>query len=301
MKKKIFNLESHSTAVIQVLITTILWATTFVVVRIGVSEIGPLTLAGIRFFTAGLMLLPILVYKQISIEEVRNNILPLALIGIFSYTIGNGALNYALQFLPATLVSFLTSFISPMVLVFSIIWLKEFPTPIQLVGIVIALLGIAFYFYPQQIPIQAKGFGMLMLGLLGLAIQATMMRYLARSKKIHTITLTTIPLIVGGGVLLTISLIVEGQPIFSLKTVQILSWLIIFNTITGQLLYSSALREMKAIQANLILNLMPFFTAIFAWFLLGEQLSEQQLTAMSAVFIGTYLVQLKLKRTSNPN
>ena len=301
MKKTIFKQDSHSTAVIQVLITTILWATTFVVVRIGVSEIGPLTLAGIRFFTAGLLLLPILTFKDFFIEEVKGNILPLALLGILSYAIGNGALNYALQFLPATLVSFLTSFISPMVLVFSIIWLKEFPTPIQLVGILIALLGVVFYFYPQQIPIQAKGFGMLMLGLLGLALQATMMRYLARSKKIHTITLTTIPLIIGGGVLLTISLIVEGLPNISLITFLILSWLIIFNTIVGQLLYSSALREMKAIQVNLILNLMPFFTAIFAWFLLGEQLSEKQIAAMSVVFIGTYLVQLKMKKPSNPN
>lgn len=293
MKKTFPKLDAHQKAVIQILVTTILWATTFVVVQIGVSEIGPLTLAGIRFFTAGLMLLPILVYKKIPVDEIRGNILPLALIGIFSYAVGNGALHFALQFLPATLVSFLTSFISPMVLILGIVWLKEFPTPIQLMGIVIALLGVVLYFYPQQLPMHIKGFGILMLGLLGLALQAILMRYLARSKKSHTITLTTIPLIIGGGCLLIISLFVEGFPIISPKTVLILSWLTIFNTIIGQLLYSSALSEMKAIQANLILNLLPFFTAIFAWFLLGEQLSDKQLAAMSVAFIGTYLVQLK--------
>jgi drug/metabolite transporter (DMT)-like permease len=180
-----------------------------------------------------------------------------------------------------------------MVLIFGIIFLKEFPTPIQLVGMIIALLGVVIYFYPQQIPIHENGFGMLMIGLLGLAFQAILLRYLARKKESHTITLTTIPLIVGGGVLLIVSIFVEGIPKISLKTIMILGWLIIFNTIIGQLLYSSALREMKAVQTNLILNLLPFFTAIFAWMVLGEQLSWRQIAAMGVVFAGTYLVQLR--------
>jgi len=293
MRNTLSKLESHQKATLQVLITAILWGTTFVVVRIGVGEIGPLSLAGIRFFTAGLLLLPFLKVKKISTEEIKSNVLPLALVGIFSYAIGNGSLNYALQFLPATLVSFLMSFITPIILIFSIIWLKEFPTPIQVAGLVVAFFGVILYFYPQQIPFRAKGFGILMLGLLGFAIQTTLGRFLAREKNIHTITLTTIPLIIGGGILLIVSFFVEGFPVISLKTVLILGYLIFFNTIIGQLLYSSAIAEITAIQVNLVLNLSPFFTAIFAWFLLEEQLGIMQVVAMGAVFIGTYLVQRK--------
>ncbi len=299
MRNTLSNLDSHHKATLQILITTILWATTFVVVRIGVSEIGPLSLAGIRFFTAGLLLLPFLILKRISTEEIKSNILPLALIGIFSYAIGNGSLNYALQFLPATLVSFLMSFITPIILIFSIIWLKEFPTYVQVVGLVIVFFGVILYFYPQQIPFRANGFGILMLGLLGFALQTTLMRFLARGKNIHTITLTTIPLIIGGGILLIISLFIEGFPVISLKTVLILGSLIFFNTIIGQLLYSSAIAEITAIQVNLVLNLSPFFTAIFALFLLGEQLGITQVAAMGTVFIGTYLVQRKPGNSSN--
>jgi drug/metabolite transporter (DMT)-like permease len=177
-------------------------------------------------------------------------------------------------------------------------WLKEFPTHIQLAGIVIALVGVILYFYPQQLPIHENGFRMLVIGLFGLASQAIIMRYLARTKESHTITLTTIPLIVGGGVLIILSFVVEGIPVISLNTALILGWLIIFNTIIGQLLYSNALRELKAVQANLILNLLPFFTAIFAWVLLGEQLSGRQIAAMCVVFAGTYLVQIKKKENS---
>ena len=287
------KLDPHHKATLQILITAILWATTFVVVRIGVDEIGPLSLAGIRFFTAGLLLLPFLMLKRIPPEEIKRNILPLAFVGILSYAIGNGSLNYALQFLPATLVSFLMSFITPIILIFSIIWLKEFPTRVQITGLVIAFFGVILYFYPQQIPFRANGFGILMLGLLGFALQTTLGRFLARGKNIHTITLTTIPLIIGGGILLIVSFFVEGFPVISLKTVFVLGWLIFFNTIIGQLLFSSAIAEITAIQINLVLNLSPFFTAIFAWFLLGEQLGITQVTAMCVVFMGTYLVQKK--------
>ena len=298
MRNILPKLDSHQKAIFQILITAILWGTTFVVVRIGVSGIGPLSLAGIRFFTAGLLLLPFLMVKRIPTEEIRSNILPLALIGIFSYAIGNGALNYALQFLPATLVSFLTSFITPIILIFSIIWLKEYPTLVQIGGLVITFFGVILYFYPQQIPFRANGFGILMLGLLGFALQTTIGRFLARNKKVQTITLTTIPLIIGGGILLIVSIYIEGFPVISLKTILIFGWLIFFNTIIGQLLYSSAIAEITAIQVNLVLNLSPFFTAIFAWFLLGERLGAKQIAAMGAVFIGTYLVQKKARNSS---
>lgn len=298
MRNAFFKLDSHRKALVQILITTVLWATTFVVVRIGVSEIGPLSLAGIRFFLAGLLLLPFLILKRISTEEIKSNIFPLALVGILSYAIGNGSLNYALQFLPATLVSFLMGFTTPLILIFSILWLKEIPSPFQVTGLVIALFGVVLYFYPQQIPFRAKGFGILFLGLLVFSLQTTLLRFLARGKNIHTITLVTIPLIIGGGILLIISFFVEGLPVISLKTVLLLGYLIFFNTIIGQLLYSSAIAEITAIQINLVLNLSPFFTAIFAWFLLGEQLSNKQVAAMVVVFLGTYLVQ---KKTGNPS
>ena len=299
MRNTLSKMDSHSKATLQILITAILWGTTFVVVRIGVSEIGPLSMAGIRFFTAGLLLLPFLIMKRISTEEIKSNILPLALVGILSYTVGNGSLNYALQFLPATLVSFLMSFITPIILIFSIIWLKEFPTPVQIAGLVFVFFGVILYFYPQQIPFRVKGFGILMLGLLGFALQTTLGRFLARGKNIHTITLTTIPLIFGGGILLIVSFFVEGFPVISQRNFLILGWLIFFNTIIGQLLYSSAIAEITAIQVNLVLNLSPFFTAIFAWFLLGEQLGITQVVAMGVVFIGTYLVQKKSTNQSN--
>jgi drug/metabolite transporter (DMT)-like permease len=41
-----------------------LWGTTYVLVRIGQADLGPMTLAGIRYTLAGFILLPFLKTKK---------------------------------------------------------------------------------------------------------------------------------------------------------------------------------------------------------------------------------------------
>ena len=177
----------------------------------------------------------------------------------------------------------------------SIFWLKEVPSKTQMVGLVISLAGIILYFYPQRIPIHENGFAVLLLGFFGFALQAIIGRYLARGKTIHTITQTAIPLVIGGGLLLILSIIVEGLPVIPTENYWIIAWLTLLNSMVGYLLYNRAISELTAIQVNIFLNLSPFFTAIFAWVLLGEYLNFRQIAAMTVVFSGTYLVQRENK------
>jgi len=54
--------------------------------------------------------------------------LRLLMIGLSAYTIGNGAMFWSLKYLPATIVSFMMSIITLLLLFGSILWLKETPT-----------------------------------------------------------------------------------------------------------------------------------------------------------------------------
>jgi len=66
---------------------------------------------------------------------------------------------------------------------------------------------------------------------------------------------------------------------------------VLFNSITGYILYNQALADLTAIEVNIILKLSPFFTAIYAWLLLGERITPLQVLAMMVAFAGIYLVQ----------
>ena len=280
-------------ATLKLLTTAVIWASTFVLAQIAVEEIGPITLAGIRFFFAGLILLGYLKIKYFDFSSIKGNWFKLFALGLLSFSIGNATMYYALQFLSSTTVSLLLNFTTPLVLFFGIIWLKEIPRPIQFAGIILALTGTVLYFYPQNIPVTNQGFLVLVVGMFGFAGYTVLGRLMARDSEVHFLVRTAFPLLFGGGVLLAAALMVEGVPEVSLRTGFILVWMILVNTILGYILYNQSIALLTAIQINIILNLSPFFTAIIAFFLLGQRISFQQLLAIMITFAGTYLVQLK--------
>ena len=71
----------------------------------------------------------------------------LLLIGLSAYTIGNGAFFWGLKYLPATTTSFLMSVNPILILLAGIWWLKEVPTRIQVIGVVVCLAGSVLFFF----------------------------------------------------------------------------------------------------------------------------------------------------------
>jgi drug/metabolite transporter (DMT)-like permease len=117
-----------SLALLEALLTTAIWGSSFVVAKVGLRSIGPITLAGLRYSLAFLLLLPFLFHR------VRANGWPspallrrLALLGIAAYLVGNGSFFFALQVVPSTTVSFMMGLIPILIVAGSVLWLKENP------------------------------------------------------------------------------------------------------------------------------------------------------------------------------
>jgi drug/metabolite transporter (DMT)-like permease len=112
-----------------------------------------------------------------------------------------------------------------------------------------------------------------------------------RGQKVDTLSLTAIPLALGGGCLLLVALPLEGLPHASPVTWGLVLWLAAVNTALGYILYNHALQVLTAFEMNVMLNLSPVWTALMAWFLLGERLSLLQWIGMVIVIVGVMLVQ----------
>jgi len=290
---KLHHSDSKSSVIasLKILATAMIWASTFILARVGVRAMGPLTLAGLRFFLAGLVLIVYLRIQHFDFSALQGQWGNLLLLGLASFTIGNGTIFYSSQYLPSTTVSLMMNFITPLVLLCSILFLKEIPQLIQFLGLGVALGGSLVYFSPQQLPLGNPGFLALIVGLFGFTAYTILGRAMARDLKVHFLAQTAFPLTFGGGILLCIGFLVEGWPTFTLEIGAILVWLILVNTILGYILYNQAIGQLTALKTNMILNLSPFFTALLAWFLLEERISPRQIAAMLVIFIGTFLVQ----------
>ena len=51
-------------ALIEALLVTIIWSSTFVVVKLGLETLGPLTIAGLRYLLGSLVLLPFMLFRK---------------------------------------------------------------------------------------------------------------------------------------------------------------------------------------------------------------------------------------------
>ena len=284
-------LNKRNTAFLQIFITTILWGTTYVLVRIGQADLGPMTLAGIRYTLAGLILLPYIKFNKIKLKDYRKNYGQLALLGILSFTIANGASGFALLYLPSTTVAFVTSLTTPLVLILGVFFLKEMPNAIKIAGVALSIVGLIMYFPSQTLSFNNPGYWFLMISLLGFAFYTILGRFVARSGDVPFLVQTSLPFIIGGGLLLTLALVFEGLPSFTLKSGLILIWMVTFNCIIGYLLYNKSLAVLTALEVNMVTKLQMFFSALFAFFLLGERITFVQILAMVVVFSGVYLVQ----------
>ena len=281
----------------EALVSAAIWASSFVGVKMVLAYTGPLSAGGLRYFIAFLLSIPLLAMKRRSGARVslppltRNEWFQLAIMGIFQYTIANAALFFALMTLSATSGSLALSLVPIPVVIISAIFLRERPRGLQLIGVLVAVGGSLLFFSPgidAQRPIALCALGV---SVVSFSIFPILARRFARDRSLDSITLTSIPLGIGGGILLVIAVIVEGLPGMPLAAWGIVMGLAVVNTLLAYLLYNHSMQHLTAVQVNVLLNLSPIGTALIAWGALGERLTSVQMIAMLLVIVGAVLTQ----------
>lgn len=282
---------SRPLALLEALLVSMVWGSSFIFVKMALSELGPLTIGGLRYFLGFVCLLPFL--RRRSFKLTRPQWLRMALLGFSAYTLANSALFWALTFLPATTGSFLMSLVTITVLLGGTFWLREIPNLRQFAGILVALGGMTLFFSLGLKPGEPLGLAIFMLALLGFTAFNLLSRMTARDRQVDTLTLTALPFAIGGGLLLAIAIPLEGIPSASLQTWGLVLILAAINTALGYILYNHALQSLQAFEMNVLLNLTPIWTALLGWILLGEILVVRQWAGIFIVIVGVMLVQGK--------
>lgn len=263
-------------------------------VKLALTELHPLTITGLRYFVGFLILVPLMIRNGslASLRAIsRKTWIRLVLVGICGYPIGNGAMNWGLQFLPATTGSLLLGLTPLLVLFLGIFWLREIPTRAQIFGLAIAMIGTALFFSTGLALGEGWAVAVVSFGLIGFVLFSIFGREIARDQHVDTLSLTALPLAIGGAILLLVALPLEGLPQFSANSLFIVLWLAAINTAFAYLIYNHSLQVMTALEMNILNNLAPLITAGIAWLLLGEKLEPLQLIGIVITLVGVFLVQ----------
>ena len=292
---------SYRLALVEAIFINLIWASTFIFVKMALKDLGPLTIGGLRYFLGFLILLPFILKSRQRPSFTRAAWVQLFLIGFSSYTLANSATFWSLRFLPATTVSFLMGLTTLLVFFGGMIWLKEIPNPYQTTGIIITLVGTGMFFSVGLKPGEPMGILLMAFALLCFTVFGILGRNTARAQTVDTLSLTAYPLALGGGLLLLVAIPIEGIPHASLQTWGLVVWLAAINTSLAYVLYNHSLQVLTAFQMNVLLNLAPLGTAMLGWLFLNEHLTVLQFIGMIVVIVGVALVQRQSgfkKRTS---
>jgi drug/metabolite transporter (DMT)-like permease len=118
---------------------TMIWGTTFLIIRIAMRHSGPLFFVGLRFSAAGLFTL--LVFPNALRHMTRRDVAAGALIGVTLF-LGYGLQTYGLQTISSSDSAFITALYVPLVPLFQWLLLRRPPKLSGLIGIACAFTGL---------------------------------------------------------------------------------------------------------------------------------------------------------------
>jgi len=148
--------SQQALSVLQAVFVTGLWASSWVLIKLGLrASLPALTFAGLRYILAFVCLAPFVLLSAKHRADIasltRNDWGRLAVLGIVYYTLTQGSQFLGLAYLPAAMVSLLLNLTPLIVGLAGILFLQEYPSPGQWLGINLTLIGVAFYFLPIEV------------------------------------------------------------------------------------------------------------------------------------------------------
>jgi len=217
-------------------------------------------------------------------------------IGFFNFVTGTLGV-YALNFMPATTNTYLTNFIGFITMGMSVLILKEPPSVFQVLGAVIAFSGLRVFFPEPPQGGELLGIILILISISGIAYTNNIARKLAveTKNKISNNVISTLAIMIGAPISITIYLIIEGLPTAmpTLGTWGAVLFVALFNRAIGLTVWNLILRTLRSYEASILGASTVIWTSLLAVLFLKEQLQPNQIIGIGMMLVGLILVQVR--------
>jgi drug/metabolite transporter (DMT)-like permease len=292
-------------AVLQAIFVTVLWASSWVLIKLGLrASLPALTFAGLRYTLAFLCLAPFVMLsvrnRAVIKSFTRNDLIRLGVLGIVYYTLTQGSQFLSLAYLPAATVSLLLNLTPLIVGVSGVVFLGEQPSRGQWLGIALTILGVAVFFLPLNIQaVSVIGLLVAFGGVITNAASSLFGRQVNRMANSSPLIITFISMGIGSVVLLFVGVLFQGFGELDLQVCLLIAWLAVVNTAFAFTLWNRTLQTLSAVESSIINSLMMPQIAILAFVFLGEALNGKEIFGLILVSLGVIVVQLRRKPVQN--
>jgi len=280
----------------------VFWSVSFIWTRVAIESFPPVTLITLRLIIASALLF--IVSKaagrfQKMRKEDRKWFFLLAFFEPFMYYIGE---TYGLTMVASTLASVIVSTIPLFAPILAYVILKEKIGWANISGIVVSLAGVFLVIYEPNGGFTANplGVALLFLAVFSAVCYTTTLRKI--STHYSTINVIFYQSLVGLVFFIPTFFLVDFSDINTIHVTKealgALLMLSVFASVIAFVLFAGVVREIGVAKTNVFVNLIPVFTAIFAWWVLGESLSWLKIGGIFIVISGLFVSQFSKMKFS---
>ena len=288
---------SHLGAIGIALLVTVLWSSSWVLIRWGLDGEGldPITFAALRYGLAAIVVVGWMVLREPQAARAirrmdRSMITRIVALGVLMYAMTQGAQFVAIDNQPAATTSLVLSLTPLLVAGLAVASLSEAPARRQIAGAVLVVLG-AWAYFAGDLGATVVGMTAALVGL-GSGVAASLLgRHVNRARELSPVVVTALSMAIGAAILNAVGFLVEGAPSVSAKAWLIISWLAVVNTAFAFTLWNLSLQRLSAVESAGINNTMLIQIAILAWLFLDEAPGPTELAGIALISIGVFLTQ----------
>lgn len=281
----------------------ILWGSTYLAIRIGVSAFPPELFAGIRFLLAGSLMLLYAYFKKHKFPETFTDVKRQAIVGLFLLLGGNGIVVFVEQWVYSGIAALLLAIV-PLFNAILELFLPDAPK-LSLkgwLGLVLGFSGVAFLvlFDSGTKVINVSSVLLLMLAAFFWSAGSV---YSQRFKPSGSTVMNIGLQMLSGGIGLIIVGLFMGEASrlqLTAKGLGAMAYLILFGSILGYSSYIYILQRWPASKAGTYAYVNPVVGVFLGAVILGEPISSNVIVSSIIILGGVLLVQLsKTSRKGN--
>ena len=287
------SITPRTKAILEALLVTFLWSSSYILTKFGLMNIQPLTLVGIRYMIASLVLIPIALsrkeHRKLSIDSWWK----LGVLGFLGYTVAQGLQCVGLFYLPSVSVTLILNFTPVTVVLLNLVFTGSVPNRTQLIGMFLVLLGAFLFFYDKIEGYNLTGFLVTLVSGIGWAGYMIAGKLLFKHKRVSPLGITAFSMGIGTVILSASAYIIEGLKPIHVSGWLIIIWLGVVNTALAFFLWNHALESLEAFELSVLQNTMLIQIPILSIIFLKETLPPIKYIYMAILFIGVLIVQLR--------
>ena len=285
------------------LILCCIWGSTWLFIKIGLTDLPPLTFAGIRFVLASLILTSLVLLRRVRLPRSGKELALIAITGVLTFTLNYGLVFWGEQYISSGLAAVLQSTFPAFGLVIAHFYLPhERLTGARVVGVLLGVCGVAVIF-SDRLSIAGS---MALLGSMALVLSAFFGSYgnvlvKAYGGKIDPQVLAAGQMVCGFVPLFMIGIPTEGNPVhFHWTTMAVVSllYLVVVGSVIAFALYYWLVRNMDVTDTMLIALVTPVVAVVLGMIVLHEKLNWRLLAGGACIISGLALIVFRNRHKS---